>query len=480
VRLTAYALTASLSLLFLSLLGAPARPAPAAQRLDLPALWRMAQQRFPGLQAARHAVDKAKYQYDEQKWLALPSGELTFFLTGSPSIECTEYPVPGTGAAIGKDACLRTTATPSLLDGNIGKVLPIHGAFVRIDATLTQPLYTFGKLKAARELGRVGLDLARAGAEVTREDLALNVLRAYFGLKTARAAYETIKEGHDQISAWVKRIDKDLERGKGGYTEIDLMRLKVADAQVAMAEIDTERTIKSTLKGLRYLVQDDAADVDGEDLAVAYEETADLSYYLDMALVHRPEVKQLLATGRGAYAYKKLRIAELLPDFGLRLGFGYGYAGAIEDPPLAFVNRFNYLGGAIGLAMRLPLDFGPRTARLQQAQADVRQYEAKRRELLGGVATEVERAFYDLREVQQRLKAAEIAERRARGWLQGVKQNIDVGTAESRDMIDALRAYFDQHLLVLRTINDLNVQSAVMRRLCGLPVIPVDRRGGPK
>lgn len=68
--------------------------------------------------------------------------------------------------------------------------------------------------------------------------------------------------------------------------------------------------------------------------------------------------------------------------------------------------------------------------------------------------------------------AAETAERRARGWLQGIQQNIDVGTAESRDMTDALRTYFEQHVHVLRALNDANVQAALLRRLCGLEVIP--------
>ncbi|MBL9004663.1 MAG: hypothetical protein JNJ46_11995, partial [Myxococcales bacterium] len=67
---------------------------------------------------------------------------------------------------------------------------------------------------------------------------------------------------------------------------------------------------------------------------------------------------------------------------------------------------------------------------------------------------------------------AETAERRARGWLQGIQQNIDIGTAESRDMTDALRTYFEQHVNVLRALNDANVQAAVLRRLCGLEVIP--------
>src|SRR5262245_44151601 len=73
---------------------APAPAAPAAdkapqpvRRLRLNEIWQLVQQRFPGLQAARHAVTGAKYAHDEQKWLALPSGEFTTFLSWSPDIQ---------------------------------------------------------------------------------------------------------------------------------------------------------------------------------------------------------------------------------------------------------------------------------------------------------------------------------------------------------------------------------------------------------
>ena len=117
------------------------------------------------------------------------------------------------------------------------------------------------------------------------------------------------------------------------------------------------------------------------------------------------------------------------------------------------------------------LDFGPKTARLQRSVAELRQFEARRREALGGGALEIERVYNDLIEATKRYRAADRAERRARGWLQGIKQNIDVGTADSRDMIDALRTYYEQHVNVLRALNDATVQLAFLRRLSGLEVI---------
>lgn len=461
----------------------PAKEAKDVARMDLRALWAQAQARAPALEAARHNLAGAMATRDEQSYMRLPSGELAAYLTGSPKIECKDTVLDVTGPdglptanklTLPDRYCLSTNTNLTLTEANIGKVLPINGVAFRLDLRIVQPLYTFGKLLAARDLGRVGVDMARASADATRADLGLNLARAYYGLKSLRAALITVREGNDQIQVWIKRIDKDLEKGKGGYTEFDLARLKVASSSIELALVDLERTHKSTVAALRYLVQDSRADIDEEELAPVDLEERPLSYYLDQALQHRPELKTLEATGRGAVLYRKLRFAELLPDLGLVGSLNYSAATGINDANItnAFLNRYNYLGASLLLALRQPLDLGPRIARLRKAEADVRQFDAKRRELLGGGALEIERAYNDVQEARGRLKVAETAERRARGWLQGVKQAMDVGTAESRDMTEALRAYFDQHLLVIRTINDLNVQCAALRRTAGMEVIP--------
>ncbi len=447
-----------------------------ARKFDLQALWSMAQGRFPGIIAARQTVDSARHARNEQIFLRLPSADFSGFLSWSPNVKCKdtgEIGADGKPLVLGgPDHCVETNIAQTLNTSTIQNYLPFYGALVQLNLRITQPLYTFGKLTAAWDLGQTGLDIASAQSDGVRLDHQLNLLRAYFGLKSARAALDTVKEGHEQVTKWVKQMDIDLEAGKGSASEIDLMRLKVAESQIELILIDLERTIGSTLAALRYLVQDNTVDVDEDDLALWNEENHPLDYYLEAALRSRPELRVLRATGQGAQLYKKLRIAELLPNFGLIVNFGYGYAGGVQDPNHGFMSRLNYLGAGVGLGMNWSLDVGPRIARLQRAISDVNVFESRKRELLGGGALEIERAYNDVREAKRRLKTAEVAERRARGWLQGIKQSIDVGTAEGRDMNDALRTYFEQHIAVLRAINDTNVACGALRRVSGLEVIP--------
>lgn len=446
------------------------------QRLDLVQLWALAEGRFPGLVAARRNIEAARHTRNEQIFLRLPSADVSGYLSWSPNIKCKtteEFAAEGKAGQLGgPNHCTETNVAQTLNSSTIQNYLPFYGALVNLGIRITQPLYTFGKLTAAWDLGQTGVDIAAAQSDAARLDHQMNVLRAYFGLKTARAALETVHEGHDQVIKWVKQIDSDVEAGRGSASEIDLMRLKVAESQVELVLIDLERTVDSTLAALRYFAQDATVDIDDSELAVWHDEREPLDHYLDAALRNRPELKVMRATGEGARLFKKLRIAEMLPSFGLLVNFGYGYAGGVQDPNHGFMSRMNFLGVGAGLGMTWGLDLGPKVARLQRAIADVNIFEARKKELLGGGALEIERAYNDVREAQRRLKTAEVAERRARGWLQGIKQSVDVGTAEGRDMHDALRTYFDQHVAVLRAVNDLNVACGALRRVSGLEVIP--------
>lgn len=458
-----------------------AKPQGPIHKYTLRELWDRAQRVHPTLRSSREGIQIAQHTLEEQKWLAFPSGEMSLQLSWSPKIQCKDHlslQDPRTGEKVdynfvgGASPCLETNVTQNLAQDDIRNYLPIYGVLARLSISFVQPIFTFGKLSTARALGRVGVRVAEAQFEGSRGDVAVNIIRAYFGLKAARAGLDTAKEGHNQLVSWIKQVDKEIESGKGGYTEIDLMRLKVTESQLVFQLVDAERIINSALAAVRYLAQDENADVDDSDLAQYEPEEHDLQYYLDSAVARRPELRQLNLLGDSLRLYRRLRIAELLPDFGVFVGIGYNVATSVQDPTAAFMNRMNGLGAGIGLGMRMGLDFGPKTARLLRSTAELRQYQFRRQEALSGGALEIERTYNDFIEAMRRYRAAETAERRARGWLQGIQQNIDVGTAESRDMTDALRTYFEQHVHVLRALNDANVQAALLRRLCGLEVIP--------
>ena len=265
-------------------------------------MWSLAEGRFPGLLAARRNIESARTPETNRFSCGCRRRIFRDFLLGRPTSKCKtaeEFALEGRpGELGGANHCTENNTAQTLNSSTIQNYLPIYGALVQLGIRITQPLYTFGKLTAAWDLGQTGVDIASAQSEQARLDHQINVLKAYFGLKTARAALDTVSEGLDQGQKWVKQMDIDLEAGKGSASEIDLMRLKVAESQIELISIDLDRTIASTLAALRYLVQDKSVDVDDENLLIWHDENEPLDYYLDAALRNRPELKVLRRRGR--------------------------------------------------------------------------------------------------------------------------------------------------------------------------------------
>ena len=82
----------------------------------------------------------------------------------------------------------------------------------------------------------------------------MNVTRAYWGLKTARASRATVEEARDEISPWVKKIEDQLESGETSFTENDLLRLKVALTQIDILIAGLDRSAAVAQAALRPLV----------------------------------------------------------------------------------------------------------------------------------------------------------------------------------------------------------------------------------
>ncbi len=259
-----------------------------------------------------------------------------------------------------------------------------------------------------------------------------------------------------------------MDRGKSTFTETDLIRLKLSLETAALLLLDMRRNEEVALAAVRTLTSDSDADVDSEEIEAAELALQPVSYYEDGARLHRPEARMLSAAKSAASAYRSLRLAELLPDFALLGSFAYGYAQSVDDPVNAFMNHPNTLSLGLYLAIRQPLDFGPRLGRLAEARAQERMLDAKRREALGGIALEIDRAYAATKEAQRRSERTQHGEKLALGWFRSVDDNMKLGIGDSRDLADAARNYFELRLRHLQSIIDFNIAVAELRRASGV------------
>jgi outer membrane protein TolC len=451
------------------------RPA-AARRYTLPELIAKVNASYPGVLAAREGVESADAQLSQAWRLWWPTGQLTFGLTGSPEMRCVDpltgqaWTVPGSGGS--QQRALQNCTRTDVVDLRSGdQVLPVHGAAFNLGINLVQPIYTFGKIEAARHAAEAGLDVARAQVDKDRQDVTFNVTRAYWLLKWARAADATLGDGLARLRGWVKKIGDDIDKGKTTYTENDLVRLKLALDQAELSALDVDKAKELGLSGIRMLTDESDADIDDSELDLAEDaEQPPLSYYEDAAQTHRPEARMVVAGARAARANKALHLANLLPDLGIAASFTYAYASAIDDPQNGFLNHPNALGAGFSLVLRYNLDVAERLANRSKAAADNRMAVQRRKQALGGIYIEIENAWLDARAARRKSEILNHSEKVARGWYNAVDQNLQVGVAESRDLVDAARSFFEYRMRHLQSIMDVNMAMATLKQTAGVLV----------
>ncbi|HEX6837770.1 MAG TPA: TolC family protein [Polyangia bacterium] len=443
----------------------------AARRYTLPELIAKVNAAYPGVQAAREGVEGAQAQLSQATRLWWPTGQLTFGITGSPEVRCLD-PVthqPWTSPGGNQQRALSDCVQTGVVDLRSGdQVLPFHGVAFNLGVNLVQPLYTFGKIEAARAAAKAGLEVARAQVDKDRQDVTFNITRAYWLLKWARAAEGTLDDGIERLKSWLKKINDEIDKGKTTYTENDLVRIKLALDTAELTALDVDKAKELGLSGLRMLLDEPDADIDDEELDITDPGGQPLSWFEDAARTHRPEARMVVAGAAAARAGKALQLANLMPDVGLALSFTYAYAQSVDQPYNAFVNQPNALGAGFSLVLRYNLDVAERLANQSKSSADARMAAQRSKQALGGIYIEIENAWLDARSARRRSDLLGHSEKVARGWYNAVDQNLQVGVAESRDLVDAARNYFELRMRHLQSIMDVNMATATLKQAAGV------------
>ena len=439
--------------------------AAAPTKLTLTELRQRARQYSKAVATARAGLDVRQAQKGEALALWAPVGEITYLFTATPAIQCRG---PGGNA----DPTIRKQECVDTVDPNTGQSVNglgsgLHGVGMEGELKLIQPVYTFGKIEAAIEASHRGIDAARAAVDIASGDADLDVARAYWGTKAARTAILTLDGVRDELGPWIDKIEKNLDKPKPQYTISDLERLKTALDELDIVKADLDHMHIVALAGLRALTGEEV-DVDDGELDAEPPISRPLAALQEYSLGHRPEMRALDAGVGALQQLARVRRNQMLPDIGIAIDVLLRYSSSVETPDNTFMFQATVARFAAFLALRQPLDLFQRHAQYRVARAEAHVFEARRDEALIGMDFQLRSAYAEQDEARRRLAASEHGQKTARGWLNAVKQNLDLGTADPRDLADAARRYLELRLGYFKAIADANITVARLNRLTGM------------
>lgn len=425
--------------------------APTKRILNVNSLVRAALHNWPGVTAARHRLEAADARLTEA-WVS-PLFQLT--ATGTFAM------VPGArGTPV-------YSPDPQLPLGNTWG----PAAAVRVEGAI--PIFTFGKLDAARDAARAGIRAAEGDVTRVQDQVRLDVRRAFYALELALDAEQMISEGRARLDRAVQRLEERIANNDPDANEMDRWRMASTLAEVDGRQSEAERLQHVSYEALTILSNEqDFALPDCAMTPIVFE-LRDLRFYQDAARDHRPEASQLMAAIAARDASLSLTQAQYFPDIAVALSAGYSRAPGITDQSNPFVQdaaNTPTLGAAV--VARWNMDLWGNSLRVRRAREELYDAHDRADEARNGMALEVATIYEELLDARRREGSWGRGHRETRAWFLSAAQAYQVGTAEPRDLVDALRAYFTARFSHIQAIHDTNVATAKLEKAIGIALFP--------
>jgi outer membrane protein len=402
----------------------------------------------PQAQMAAGDIDAAAAHVGEAKAAGLPKGTLTAFGTLSPRITCDNFD------------CTQTSPR--------NFAFRFSGLYGSAQLTVTQPLYTFGKLSHGRKATEAGLAAQRSLADETAGDLALEAARAYWGVKLSRELGAMLDDGIDQIEQAIARMedhkgDKTVHGDGEEVTIQDRQRVVVLLAEAKAERTDATAGELQALAGLRALTGIRDADIDNTEF-VALEKELPKTANGD----RRP---QALAAKAGAVAADELAAFNksfYWPDFAVVASGIVSGAQGVDLPPSAFAwDPYHRIGAGAVVALQWQIEPFTVKARVERTRAEARKAHAQSDLAALGASYEAQTALSEATGAREKVAAAAGGEKAARTWLASVLQADAIGAAEPRDLADAYLAWFQMRGRWAQAVFQWNVAVVRLGRASG-------------
>jgi outer membrane protein TolC len=405
----------------------------------------------PNLWAARARLASTHAQLDEATWL--PFWQINANMKGG-----VLPPITGT---------IGYTSTPvSALGLHYGdKLYPSYS----FDINGVLPLYTFGKITAARDAAAAQVRVFEWDLERSRQIARMDVRRAYFGLQLARDAKYIIADVISRLNKAIEGLSNKMDSGDTSVDEIDRLRLLVYKDEINARAGEATRGETYALAALRFLTGIQTGfDTPDEPLKPPDTPLAPVIRYLSAARVLRPEIAMARAGVVAREAQVRLQRARYFPDIGLFYFGSYAVSpGAVTQNIALFPNPFNHFYAGAGFGMNWSLDLLPNSARVARTEADLEEIRAMLRRALGEIAVEVENQHAVAIEAKTREESWGRAEHRAKQWISTVQDQIDLGTKNENAMNEPIRVYVNARVNHIYSLMDYNVALSELARASG-------------
>lgn len=398
-------------------------------------------------------------KYDEARWAWFPRID-SYFMIAGPTPEARNDGLGGPP----------TTPATLMYDLNFGQ----PGVMMRAGAEAVLPIYTFGKLDALEEAGRRGVEAGEALHVTAQDEAEYQAAQAFYGYSLAVAGRGVIDDTMKRLDDAEKTLNRLRAEGSDQVTQVDLYKLGFYKQQAEVQRAQAEAGAQFALAAIRLLIAaapDELIEVQAEDLKPPEGVLATSDSLVIRAADHRPELKAIAAGLAAREQEVKIREAMYYPDFGIAGFFRWMWTTSAtrQLSPFAY-DPYNDLSAGVGLVMRYQWDFPQKGIHLEQARAEYEKMQHQQNLLGAAVKLEIEKHWGETKLALTKAEKQMEAEKNARRWANAAFTAFDLGTGDTRELVDSFTAYAQASALRVQAFYEVQVGLRGLTRAVGQPV----------
>jgi len=323
---------------------------------------------------------------------------------------------------------------------------------------LSQNIFDFGKTATNVKIQRLNLDSSRSDLENVTDQIIFNVKQAYYGLLQA-------KRNRDVAAETMKQFELHLEQAKGFFqvgtkpkfdvtkAEVDLSNAKLnlikAGNALRVARVTLNNTMGITVAPDYYVI----------DNLTFKKYEIEFVKALEMAYSNRPDLRSVIAKKEAAGESIELVKKDYYPS--LSGNASYNWSG----------EKVSSLdsGWTVGATLTFPIFSGFLTKyQVEESKANLNVLKANEESLRQGVFLEVQQAYLNLQDAEERIPTAELAVRQAEENLDIANGRYAAGVGNPIEVTDAQVAYTSAKTAYIQALYDYKVAQSSLEKAMGV------------
>ncbi len=320
-----------------------------------------------------------------------------------------------------------------------GMELAMRGTYMA-GLTLTQPIYTGGKISAGRQMARLGRQIADQQLRMTRMDVLVDADNAYWSYIAVRRKVRMLESYSTQMDTIYKQTSSAVAAGMA--IENDLLRIEAKRTEI-------EYQLQRARNGAD-LCRMALCNVIGAPLDTAIEPT-DTTFNIEsptamsLDIARRPEVG--LLEKQIDVNMQRIRDArsEMLPTVGLSAGYSYygniklkGFADMGNGTTVPYTQEFRDGIGIAMLSVKIPIfHWGESRKKMHKARYELDNSQLELQRNMRLMSIEAQQAVQNVEDGYRMIHTAESGLRQAEENLRVMRNRYAAAMSPLTDLLDA-------------------------------------------